>query len=128
MPMTPKPVELHLLQGTYRKHRHGPAAPDGLPPLPAQPPDEFRLSAKEAAVWREVSAFGHLKAIDRRLVAMYCKVAASGSSNPATLIRLSRELQLSPATRRGGGAPTRPDASSDWSRLKQRTDQQLPVA
>jgi hypothetical protein len=118
-----KPIEILKLTNTYRPSRHGvKTAADGWPPLPETPP--VKLTAEEAAIWREIVPFAaHLRAVDARLVAAYC--AAAATSNVAVLLRLGRELKLTPTTRPLGSIP-RKDVATDWSRLKQKIE--TPVA
>jgi hypothetical protein len=118
------PLELLKLRGTYRPSRHGPeTADDGWPRLSPVPPSE--LSDAEKQVWLEVVPHApHLRGVDKRLVAMYCKVCVERNVN--LMLKLSKELRLTPQTRPRVGAP-RPVAGSDWAKLKSRTDQ-LPGA
>ncbi len=48
-----KSIEQHVLDGTYRKDRHGPLTPENAPAA-APPPTPANLTEAERVVWREL--------------------------------------------------------------------------
>jgi P27 family predicted phage terminase small subunit len=75
-----KPAALHVLQGTWRKHRHGrrssPEPPAGVP----EPPGA--LSGESKAEWDRMivrlTAAGTLSSVDAPLLWNYCQLWADG--------------------------------------------------
>lgn len=49
-----KPIEQHVIEGTYREDRHGPLTTADMPEPPPERP--AKLTEAEAAVWNEVVA------------------------------------------------------------------------
>lgn len=85
----PKPLRLHVLDGTYRRDRHGPApVPDGqlalLPelepkrPIAPEPPRSIKGTALR--VWAEtveaLEELGILDQADGGILALYCEARA----------------------------------------------------
>lgn len=69
----PKPIEEHILAGTYKPSRHGPLAPADLPGPPPEKPGD--LSPVAAECWDRVLAVraGVVKPSDRDALVVYCE-------------------------------------------------------
>ena len=105
-----KPPALHLLQGTFRKDRHGPRPADGAEPsatLVSTSRPKY-LRGRAAALWGEVAALcWWLTATDSFKAGMWCALQAEFERGPAkmtaarinALRALGSELGLDPATR-----------------------------
>ena len=70
----PKPTKLHLLEGTFKGHRHTMNEPEPVPCIP-DPPD--CLCPVALGEWERITpglaALGLLSAIDRNMLARYCQ-------------------------------------------------------
>jgi hypothetical protein len=97
-----KAARLHVLQATFRKHRHGPQtspaeAPGGLPAVPAD------LPAPVLAHWHQtighLSLMGTLSSVDAQVVEQYARlfvetaaIAVTQSEVTASVARLEETL------------------------------------
>lgn len=109
--MAQKPDNVHLLQGTYRKDRHGdPKTKVPLKPSMPSPPDVVKNDPAALAEWKRITkilgGLGVLKQTDRTLLAQYCVLTSTferqGAEFPATwhsqLRMVQKELGFTPGS------------------------------
>ena len=111
-----KPDNVHKLNGTYQKHRHGepdtkPEWDDGLPKIPSCLKGEARKEWKRII---EIVPAGVLTLTDKTVLTQYCALWAELEADPAnfetgqhTQLRLiQQELGFTPISRgKIGGKP-----------------------
>ena len=119
MPTPRKPRHLHLLQGTYRKDRHG-QTPQRVEPMDPTPPKW--LTAAEKRAWTEltIACKPYLAQSDRVAVEMAARLIAADregkltSAKQTLLCRLLEKIGATPESRarlvpiNAGVAPANP--------------------
>jgi phage terminase small subunit len=70
-----KSVEQHVLDGTYRKDRHGPLTPENTPATAPPPPVPSNLTTAERAAWKQLTALlaGVVKPRDTPTLVELCR-------------------------------------------------------
>lgn len=108
MPRPRKPNNVHVLQGTYRRDKHGPKTA----PVPQEAPEKPDwLSAQAASEWDRVvpllNAAGFLAVTDGDVLATYCELYAEfkmcpqamQTSRVALMRTILHELGMTPGSR-----------------------------
>lgn len=91
-----KPLHLHLLQGTYRRDRHGTLPPAGPPPsgsaLGAAP--DYLRGRRARELWGHLARLAPwLESVDRHKAGMWCALQAEWEQSRGAM-RASRIAQL----------------------------------
>jgi P27 family predicted phage terminase small subunit len=89
----PTPTAIHILQGTFRKNRHG-SAPQPESAIPKAPPEMDKTARKLWSYYaRRLAKVRVLTGLDREALAIYCSAAARRAKAEAEIAKTGEVIR-----------------------------------